>query len=308
MISFKEHLTEEREFEQMLNEKLLIVGGGKKQGQIIFMAGGAGSGKGFAVSNFLEGEKFKVRDVDAWKEGLIELEGLNKVKNDKVIDILKDEANVSRISELDLKNPKHVSVLHAVVTEMGIKKKTLNLLLADLKTDRLPNILFDITLKKSGDITKIVPRLVELGYDPKNIHLVWVLADYSVAVTRNKTRARVVPDDVVLKTHAGAAKTMTNIITGKDTKIVNSRTLWGDIHVILNNKENTIFFTNQDNKETIKNQKQERGDSLGVVKHFTSLQIKKAGKSLMTGKDIQNQLFQWIKANIPKSKDTRDIF
>ena len=31
-----------------LEEKLIVYGGGKKYGQIVFLAGGAGSGKGFA--------------------------------------------------------------------------------------------------------------------------------------------------------------------------------------------------------------------------------------------------------------------
>ena len=31
-----------------LEEKLIVYGGGKRYGQIVFLAGGAGSGKGFA--------------------------------------------------------------------------------------------------------------------------------------------------------------------------------------------------------------------------------------------------------------------
>ena len=34
-----------------------------------FMAGGAGSGKGFAIKNFCK-EEFKIRDVDEWKKAL----------------------------------------------------------------------------------------------------------------------------------------------------------------------------------------------------------------------------------------------
>ena len=32
-----------------LNEKLILFNNGKRYGQIVFMAGGAGSGKGFAI-------------------------------------------------------------------------------------------------------------------------------------------------------------------------------------------------------------------------------------------------------------------
>ena len=56
-----------RSFKQHLEEKVIVLGRGARYGQVVFLAGGAGSGKGFAISNFLEGTKFKVRDVDAWK-------------------------------------------------------------------------------------------------------------------------------------------------------------------------------------------------------------------------------------------------
>ena len=55
-------------FRQYLEEKLIMYGQGKRYGQIVFLAGGAGSGKGFAISNFMEKEKFKIRDVDEWKK------------------------------------------------------------------------------------------------------------------------------------------------------------------------------------------------------------------------------------------------
>ena len=61
-----------------LIEKQIIIGKGAKYGQIVFMAGGAGSGKGFARKHFLEGGKFKVRDVDEWKKSFIRLAQLKK--------------------------------------------------------------------------------------------------------------------------------------------------------------------------------------------------------------------------------------
>ena len=63
MLKF-DQFVEIKEAIQTLDEKQIIVGKGAKYGQIIFLAGGAGSGKGFAISHFLEGSKFKVRDVD----------------------------------------------------------------------------------------------------------------------------------------------------------------------------------------------------------------------------------------------------
>ena len=54
-------------FRTFLTEKQIIIGKGAKYGQVVFLAGGAGSGKGFATTHFLEGTKFKIRDVDEWK-------------------------------------------------------------------------------------------------------------------------------------------------------------------------------------------------------------------------------------------------
>ena len=55
----------------LLTEKLIMFNQGKRYGQIVFMAGGAGSGKGFASKNFMEVDKFKVRDVDEWKKAFM---------------------------------------------------------------------------------------------------------------------------------------------------------------------------------------------------------------------------------------------
>ena len=53
MISFSKFIAE-----QYLEEKLIMYNQGKRYGQIVFLAGGAGSGKGFAISNFMEKEKY----------------------------------------------------------------------------------------------------------------------------------------------------------------------------------------------------------------------------------------------------------
>ena len=76
MIDYKGFLTEYDAwlFEQtmdMLYEKLIMFRGGAKYGQVAFTSGGAGSGKGFAIQNFMESEKFKIRDVDELKKAFL---------------------------------------------------------------------------------------------------------------------------------------------------------------------------------------------------------------------------------------------
>ena len=227
ILKFLEHF-HLREFQQ-LDEKLIIVGKGKRYGQIMFLAGGAGSGKGFAIKNFLEGDKFKVRDVDEWKKALMKIGELKK--------------KWPEIKGLNLRKPNDVARLHMFVKEKGIKDKTLDRMLGDAirsgsaKKGTLPNILFDITLKEIGDIKEVLPSLMEAGYDSKNMHLTWVLTNYHVAVQNNATRDRVVPADILLQTHEGAAKTMVDIIRGKTPSGLN-----GAVNVILNNRVNTIAF------------------------------------------------------------------
>lgn len=276
-LSLGEWLDTQSQETQMLNEKQILFNGGKKYGQIVFLAGGAGSGKGFAIKNFLQGNDFKIRDVDEWKLGFMKLHDT--------------KGRFPELAGLNLRNPKDVFKLHMAVKDSGIKDKSLDGLLSDVSQDRLPNIIFDVTLKELGDITDVLPRLQEVGYDAKNIHIVWVLTNYRVAVTNNAGRDRVVPEDILLKTHEGAAKTMYQIVTGSIPSGID-----GKVAVVLNNRENTIFF--------------DRPNSEGeqVIKDFTYLTIKQEGKSPVKRKEVQQQVFDWIKNNIPKTKETKELF
>ena len=270
-------------FRQYLEEKLIMYGQGKRYGQIVFLAGGAGSGKGFAISNFMEKEKFKIRDVDEWKKGFLKLAQTRK--------------QFSELKGLQLRNPKDVYKLHMFVKEKGIKDKSLDLLLRDSNTDRLPNIMFDITMKDASDIGSVLPKLIEAGYDSKNIHLTWVLTNYAVAIVNNRNRERVVPEDIMLLSHEGAAKSMYDVIKGKLPRGLN-----GAVRVILNNRENTIPYVDPESKKPMKT---EQGDI--IVKDFTYLTFKKEGKSMGPESGVKKQLLGWISSNVPKTKLTRDM-
>ena len=67
-LSFLEYLNKiDYEARIPLEEKLILYNNGAPYGQIVFVGGGGGSGKGFAIKNFMQGELFKIRDVDALK-------------------------------------------------------------------------------------------------------------------------------------------------------------------------------------------------------------------------------------------------
>ena len=278
MLTFLQFLAE-----QYLEEKLIMYNQGKRYGQIVFLAGGAGSGKGFAIRNFMEKEKFKVRDVDEWKRAFMKMADL--------------QGKYPEIKGLDLKNSKDVAKIHAFVKKMGIKDKTIDLMLADANSRHLPNIMFDITMKDTSNIDVVMPKLIKAGYDAKNIHLTWVLTNYAVAIVNNRNRERVVPEDIMLLSHEGAATSMYDVIKGKLPKGLN-----GSVRVILNNRDNTIPYVDPDTKKPMKTS---QGNLL--VKDFTYLTFKKEGKSIGPEMDVKRQLLGWIAANVPKTKLTRDM-
>ena len=284
------------ESQEYLEEKLLLINNGKKYGQIVFLAGGAGSGKGFASTNFMEKEKFKVRDVDEWKTAFMKIGAL---KN-----------KYPEIKGLHLKKPEDVVKLHAFIEKLGIKDNTMNALLSGMKNKSvLPNIMFDITGKNINSIAKMMPNLLNAGYNPADIHMVWVLTDYQLAVTNNRTRPRIVQDDILFQTHTGAANTMFDLIKNKGKKLA----INGEIKVILNNLENTIHWKDDDagvspeNRTSGKYIKSKDGEKLGVIKDFTYITIKRRGKPNKTPDQIMQQLYQWIVNNIPESELQKEL-
>jgi len=259
-----------------LEERLLTFNNDARFGQVVFLAGGAGSGKGFAQSNFMNNKLFKVRDVDAWKIAFLKL---NKLKN-----------KYPELTGLNLRTATDVSKLHHFIKEKGIKEKTLDLLLGDSNADRLPNILFDVTLKDMAELNDFVPKLIDVGYKPKDIHITWILTNYPIAVKNNANRARVVPDDILLATHEGAAKTMLHILNGGLPKNID-----GDINVILNNPELTVVWTDPKTGKPLRNT---QGKT--IIKDFSKLRIKKSGGKIKR-KLVKKQLAKWVMDNAPKT-------
>ena len=278
MLTFSQFLAE-----KYLEEKLIMYNQGKRYGQIVFLAGGAGSGKGFSVEGFMEKEKFKVRDVDEWKKAFMKMADL--------------QGKYPEIKGLNLKNPRDVAKIHMFVKKLGIKEKSIDIMLADANSRHLPNIMFDITMKDANDIDQYMPKLIKAGYEAKNVHLTWVLTNYAVAIVNNRNRPRVVADDIMLLSHEGAATSMYEVIKGKLPRGLN-----GSVRVILNNRDNTIPYVDPDTKKPMKTS---QGNIL--IKDFTYLTIKKEGKSIGPEMDVKRQLLGWIAANVPQTKLTKDM-
>lgn len=345
LLSFSDFSTEK----ERLDERLIQLNNGAKYNQVVILAGGAGSGKGFAISKFIDSSSYQVRDVDEVKKLLQKISAKGKLDAKKIwqnadkskmrksdIDTVnRTLSSVNyRLDRLNLREPDHVFTLHIITDIIGWKDKTLALLAKTSSNGKYkPNLLFDATSKSRKSLKSIVDTVLAIGYEPKNIHLIWVLTDFKLAIINNAQRDRVVPEDIMLQTHAGAANTMTDIFTGSVPDGID-----GAIWVILNNKENTIYWRHGDGKlrktpefheddptrqlatakidqemydriygkgAFAKKAKRE-GDKAGkeqlVVKSFARILAKKPGKQIGDGVlPFKTQLFNWIIKNVPSN-------
>ena len=108
--------------------------------------------------------------------------------------------------------------------------------------DRKPNLIFDVTLKDLVKLQSISSTAKMLGYNIKNVHIVWVVNDVEVAIQQNKNRSRVVPDEILMNTHRGVSMTMKDIISLGDSL---KSYMDGDIHLVFNkrNVDKTVKTT-----------------------------------------------------------------
>lgn len=272
----KEYYPLYEELQRYLEEKLLIVGKGAKYGQAVILAGGAGSGKSFAAANFMQGENFKIFNPDDIKDGLIKMRDnvANAAKDamSKPLPPLSDgmKAAIEKIKTLNMKDPRDTAAMHMIVKnmkrdavgkswdknaqrfadmiykDMGIEqRKMVYTFLTDRSRSELPNVMFDITLKDIGALHHdlkgemgVLDFLRAAGYKPENIHIVWILTDYRIAMQQNLTRNRVVPADILFQTHRGASGTMQDILF----RTYGSLGINGDIAVLIGGAKNNVEY------------------------------------------------------------------
>ena len=202
----------EAQYEELL-EKLITFGGKAypKFGNVVIMAGGAGSGKGF-VKDTLVGIEGYTFDVDELKRLAVASPMIQKrVKKEMGKDIKKIGS--------DLTKPDNVGKLHAIVGDhLNLDSRRMKAFYLSIMTappDRKPNIIFDVTLKDLQKLEKITRQVSAIGYPKENVHIVWVVNDIEVAKAQNKDpkRGRVVPPKILVNTHRGASATMNDILS-----------------------------------------------------------------------------------------------
>jgi predicted kinase len=212
MLSFKQYISES--FSD-LTEALITFAGQAypKFGNVVILAGGAGSGKGFVKNKLIGMEGFNF-DVD-------ELKSLS-MRTPKLVQKIKDEFGVDP-SKLDLKNPIDVAKLHEIIgNELNLddrRKKAIFTSILTADPSRKPNLIFDVTLKDLRKLQNLSNDVKKLGYDNEKIHIVWIINDIEVAKKQNIERPRQVPVEILVNTHRGASMTMHDIINmGNDLK------------------------------------------------------------------------------------------
>ena len=196
-----------------------------KFGQVVILAGGAGSGKGFIQSKLLgiEGKIINVDDVKSWV-----------LKSTQLAAKIKEQTGFD-LKSASLKSPEDVSKLHDIVSSMKIAdniEKALFTSIATSDSERKPNIIFDVTLKDLDKLDRIARNVIPLGYDKSNIHIVWIVNQFEKAKEQNLARERTVSDAIMVSTHKGAAMTMHDLIYSNGVNVQSY--MDGDIWVAFN--------------------------------------------------------------------------
>jgi hypothetical protein len=281
----------------VLLEKLITFGGQAypKFGNVVIMAGGAGSGKGF-VKDKLVGIEGKVFDVDELKSMASKAPAIKKrVKDELGVDLEKLASN--------LKDPENVGKLHNIMGDYlnldDRVKKSLYTSILTAHPDRKPNIIFDVTLKDLRKLQKVSQQVSQLGYDKSNIHIVWVINDIEVAKQQNLARSRTVPTEILINTHRGAQQTMADIVNmGKSLK----KYMDGEI----------VFAFNKVGVDSEVMKSDKGGAKIGMkgktkggmfIKDAQYFYVKRKGKPAMSIDQLEKSIKAKIKSYVPGNID-----
>lgn len=259
-------------------------------GNIVIMAGGAGSGKGFVLKNLI-GMQGKVMDVDAIK--------VMSLSVPKILAQIKELYPNAGDKDF-LKDPKNVSNLHEFINNKKLFPDKIQAALFDsivtAHPDRKPNLIFDVTLKDGVKLINLLEAFERLGYDPKKTHIVWVLNDLQVAIDQNKTRDRMVPEEILFHTHKGAAQTMKTVIHELESF---GKGIDGDIYIAFNKVGVDSIMKKSDNTSDNPVLKS-KADSKGhFIEKAGYVQVKESGKPVDL-KKLTAEVVNKIKEYVPK--------
>lgn len=270
-----------KEFCQL--DEALITFGNKaypKFNQVVILAGGAGSGKGF-ISGKLMGIEGRTLDVDRLKE--------LAMASVKLAARIKDETGHD-INKFDMRKPENVSTIHGLLSGKGgiikTSEKTLFASIATADPERKPNLIFDVTLKDMQKVVQISNQVKALGYATENVHLVWVMNDINIAMKQNQKRSRVVPEEILVSTHEGAHMTIKKLLAmGHGTRSYIDGDMW-------------IAF----NKVGVDTDVVKSAAGGMYIKKANAIKIKERGKVATKATELESEIVAKIASYAPNSE------
>lgn len=203
----EEYLSEQYD---ILIEKMITFGGktSPKYGNVVILAGGMASGKGFVKSNLIGVDGYSF-DPDALKPLV--------ASAPKLVKMIKKRFGRDVPALAADMNPKNATILHNLIgKQLKIGDRRLEALYRSITTspaDRKPNIVFDFSLQKFNKLNKTVNSILPLGYEKSNIHIVWVVNDVEVASAQNQARPRTAPENLLRASHEGASLSMQKLVS-----------------------------------------------------------------------------------------------
>lgn len=190
-----------KSFLQYLDEAYISPNNGAKYGQIIFLVGGAASGKSTAIRKFIDFATYKTINPDDVKD-------LMRRASEKGIEGFQDLIGV------DPQTPEGAAAYHSKMNQMKLSSRMSKRLTLDpnRSPEAYPNLLFDRTFSFAGEIEKISKSLIRYGYKPENIHIVYVFTDVNIALKRNRERSRTLADDIIVQSAKGAKRNFIDLL------------------------------------------------------------------------------------------------
>lgn len=289
-MSFKDYLfwTEA----ESLDEAILNIGNKSrsypKSGQILILAGGAGSGKSFVNNAFIsfEGKYFNVDDLKT---------KLLKYKPEKLVKKFEDYTG-RYIESIKMEDPGDVALMHMFFKNNSIDIKEKEVFFRAAKDAKeKPNVIFDVTLKDTYALAEIAEYARFGGYDPKNIHIVWVLNDVQIAFKQNQERTRSVPEHIFFNTHSGASLTMKELLNHTENY---RKYADGEIWILPNKarQDNDLVMRKGGGKFT-----PDKGSTIQYVKFYTAIKVKSIGQPALSQDKIEKEIFTKIQSYVPQN-------
>ena len=256
-------------------------------GQVVILAGGAGSGKGTILKNLLD-IKGKVFDVDELKSWMTRIPEWRKELQKALPGVDLDKPDW-------LSNNENVSTAHMVAKKLGIEGRQKNtvfdsVMLADHR--RKPNLIFDVTLKEYSKLEDIIKYVTDAGYQKQNIHIVWVLSEMTAAIHNNRTRTRKVREDILIGTHEGASSTMADIVK-------NGNALRGKLDGNIVIAFNTVRLEGRSDTEMTEKLLPGNRKATYISKALYIF-LKKRGQPILSLKDLTAEVRDKLLASLPK--------